>query len=100
MNKRNKPTEDQFEDFLCAKNDLICNAAHALINALATNKTDIAEDEEIVPWDMANIGPIVDAAEAFLTNNDIHCCYPYYEEDEVMCFESDSCKNPNCPFKQ
>lgn len=87
---------NKFENYLCEKTDLIFNAAHNLIAALLAVTTE--ESEIQIEWNMENIGPIADIAEEILIANGLFCCFPYHDENEIRCFESDSCTNPNCPF--
>lgn len=86
-----------FEGFLCEKTDLICNAAQGLIAALVAVNTDVAGNN--IEWDMDNIGAIIDAAEEILIANGLFCCNPYHDENEILCYKSDGCTNPNCPFR-
>ena len=37
-------------------------------------------------------------AEEILIANGLSCCHPYYEEDNIPCYQSDGCTNPKCPF--
>ena len=93
MQAKNK----NFENYLCEKTDLIYNAAQELIAALmAVNTKGNSPRPE---WNMENIGPIADAAEEILIANGLFCCHPYFDgDDRVMCYQTDGCTNPKCPF--
>lgn len=96
--KNSKKTEAEiFENFILAKNDLIYEAAHNLIAELLAVSTEA--DGNNIEWNMENIGLIVDAAEEILIANGLFCCYPYRDENEILCYKSDGCTNPNCPFR-
>ena len=86
----------RFDNYLCEKTDLIYNAAQELIAALvAVNTNGTFPRPE---WNMENIGPIAETAEEILIANGLSCCHPYYEEDNIPCYQSDGCTNPKCPF--
>lgn len=54
-----------FEDYLCERNDTIDNAAYQLIGVLTAEDPGASlEDDPATPnWDMAIIGEVVDAGQ-------------------------------------
>ena len=90
----------EFDDFLCEKNDLIDNAAHALICSLVSHNTTCTED--CLEWNMQHIGAVVMLVERYLAEQGMVCCHPFYEgDDEVPCYRcAGVCEKENCPFKQ
>ncbi len=86
-----------FEDHLIRKGDEIDNAAYALAIALLRTSPEQSRDE-ILPWNMSVIAPVVDGATEALKNAVKVVCRPYYE-DEIPCHETDTCSNQNCFMK-
>jgi hypothetical protein len=69
---------EKFERYLiAAKSDAIENAAYALAVALLCTDS-VREADTILRWDMAIIGPLVDAAQNFLENIGKSCCHQYF----------------------
>ena len=54
--------KNDFERYLECKGDEIDNAAYALAVALLRTHPD-QTDEEVLPWDMAIIAPIIESAQ-------------------------------------
>lgn len=87
-----------FEFFLEKRNDAVENAAYQFL--LLLRQAEAADDSEaILPWNMELIGKLMDSAEAILHDASYTSCWPY-NEDDIPCFQTDSCQNPNCPFHQ
>ena len=78
--------------------DEIDNAAYALAVALLRTHPD-QTNEEILPWDMSIIAPIIESAQEELERSGRQTCRPYYEE-EVSCSRTGSCKNKRCYFSE
>ena len=57
-----------FEDYLCERNDTIDNAAYQLIGVLTAEDPGASlEDDPATPnWDMAIIGEVVDAVKEII----------------------------------
>lgn len=90
-----------FDDLLCEKGDVIDNAAYALAAALVGVDDPTGPDaEQTIPWDMAYIGEIVDAAEEILKRHGYETCHPFNTGDETPCYQTDECSTKNCPMKQ
>ena len=87
-----------FERYLECKGDEIDNAAYALAVALLRTNPD-QTNEEILPWDMSIIAPIIESAQEELERSGKQTCWPYYEE-EVSCSRTGSCKNKRCYFSE
>lgn len=87
-----------FERYLECKGDEIDNAAYALAVALLRTHPD-QTDEDVLPWDMSIIAPIIESAQEELERNGKQTCQPYYEE-EVSCSRTGSCKNKLCYFSE
>lgn len=88
---------EQFDDFLCQKNDLIDNAAFQLLNALMAR--DASCSDEAIEWDMRHIAPVIELVKKYAEENLQHeVCHPWFGDDEKSCFESGECSNPRCPF--
>lgn len=88
-----------FESFLTERNDVLDEAAHALLWRITHPDTESPEtdaDEKL--YDMAQIGPLLDAAEEILENAGINTCRPYYVENEVPCYRSGACSFTPCPM--
>lgn len=91
--------KQDFDDFLCERNDVVDNAAHDLALAmLSANGT--APDEAAFPWSMEIIGAILESTMSILDEHGYHACWPYHENDEIPCHSLDKCKNKDCPFKR
>lgn len=87
-----------FEHYLEFKADEIDNAAYALAVALLRSLPEQSY-EDVLPWDMSVIGPIVEAAKETLEEHGKQICWPYYEE-EMRCCRTKSCKMSNCYFDE
>lgn len=87
-----------FERYLECKGDEIDNAAYALAVALLRTHPD-QTNEEILPWDMSIIAPIIESAQEELERSGKQTCRPYYEE-EAQCNRTRSCKNKRCYFSE
>ena len=72
-----------FEDYLCERNDTIDNAAYQLIGVLT------AEDP----------GEVVDAVKEIIIEKVGYTCHPFYC-DEVPCYLTDECDNKHCPLRR
>lgn len=91
--------KNDFERYLECKGDEIDNAAYALAVALLRTHPD-QTDEEVLPWDMAIIAPIIESAQEELERSGKQtCCLIYYEE-EAQCNRTRSCKNKRCYFSE
>lgn len=85
----------QFEDFLTAQNDEICNAAFELIKAMTRNPE--------IEWDMYYIGEVADVVAESLKKLGLEICYPFYTEGEnengeggTPCYLDDECETADC----
>lgn len=85
-----------FERYLEYKGDEIDNAAYGLAVALLRMHPD-QTNEEILPWDMSIIAPIIEAAKEKLIRLGKEPCWPYYEEAK-QCYRTGGCKNKQCYF--
>ena len=65
-----------FERYLECKGDEIDNAAYGLAVALLRTHPD-QTDEEVLPWDMAIIAPIIESAQEELERSGKQTCWPY-----------------------
>lgn len=76
-----------FEDYLCERNDTIDNAAYQLIGVLTAEDPGASlEDDPATPnWDMAIIGEVVDAVKEIIIEKVGYTCHPFYC-DEVPCY--------------
>lgn len=83
-----------FKDYLLFKGDEIDNAAYALAIALLRISPE-QSNEEIMPWDMAVIAPIIESAKTALEGAGKSVCWPYYEND-IPCFKCKTCRNKHC----
>ena len=85
-----------FEDYLCERNDTIDNAAYQLIGVLTAEDPGASlEDDPATPnWDMAIIGEVVDAVKEIIIEK-----VGYHEVDKLPCYLGDRCDNPHCIFK-
>ena len=83
-----------FEDYLCERNDTIDNAAYQLIGVLTAEDPGASlEDDPATPnWDMAIIGEVVDAVKEIIIEKVGYTCHPFYC-DEVPCYLTDECDN-------
>lgn len=87
--------DDLFQDYLCARGDVIDNAAYLLLNVMANL------DEEL-EWDIGMIREVVESATAVLERHGIIACDPFYFDDRgrrTPCYQSDDCDG-ECPFKK
>ena len=100
MNHDIQQKNNGFQTFLEVRNDDLSNAAFSLLNLLHQPSGDRNNPETPeFPWDMALIGPLLDAAENILQDKSFSSCYPYYE-DEIPCYQTESCKHSDCVFRQ
>ena len=83
-----------FERYLEYKADEIDNAAYSLAAALLRCHPD-ETNEEVLPWDMSVIAPIIEAAQKELERLDKQTCFPYFEEAKE-CYRIGSCNNKRC----
>lgn len=91
--------KNDFERYLECKGDEIDNAAYALAVALLRTHPD-QTDEEVLPWDMAIIAPIIESHKknwSAAANRPVGLIY--YEE-EAQCNRTRSCKNKRCYFSE
>lgn len=90
-----------FEDYLCERNDTIDNAAYQLIGVLTAEDPGASlEDDPATPnWDMAIIGEVVDAVKEIIIEKVGYTCHPFYC-DEVPCYLTDECDNNHCPLRR
>ena len=90
-----------FEDYLCERNDTIDNAAYQLIGVLTAEDPGASlEDDPATPnWDMAIIGEVVDAVKEIIIEKVGYTCHPFYC-DEVPCYLTDECDNKHCPLRR
>ncbi len=86
-----------FEDYLLFKGDEIDNAAYALAIGLLRTSPE-QSNEEILPWDMAVIVPIIEGAKKALESAGNFVCWPYYE-DEIPCRKINTCHNKCCSYE-
>lgn len=88
---------DIFEEYIIEKSDEIDGSAYALLAALL--RTDASqENESLLPWDMAVIAPVIEAAKSELYRQGKAYCHPYYE-DEIPCPLTGGCIKADCPHK-
>lgn len=87
-----------FEDYLCERNDTIDNAAYQLIGVLTAEDPGASlEDDPATPnWDMAIIGEVVDAVKEIIIEKVGYTCHPFYC-DEVPCYLTD---DKHCPLRR
>lgn len=83
-----------FERYLECKGDEIDNAAYNLAVALLRSHPE-QTNEDVLPWDMSVIAPIVEAAQKELERLGKQTCWPYFEEARE-CYRIGSCKNKRC----
>lgn len=88
--------KNDFERYLEYKGDEIDNAAYALVASLLRTHPD-QKNEDVLPWDMSVIAPIVEAAQEKLKQIGRQTCWPYFEE-ALECHRTGSCKNKRCYF--
>lgn len=88
----------KFESFWVERNDEVENVAHQFLLLLRQAET-VDDTEKVLPWNMELIGKLVEDAVSILRDASYSSCWPY-NEDNVPCFQTDSCQNPNCPFRQ
>lgn len=88
--------KNDFERYLEYKGDEIDNAAYALAVALLRTHSD-QKNEDVLPWDMSVIAPIVEAAQEKLKQMGRQTYWPYFEE-ALECHRTGSCKNKRCYF--
>ena len=90
-----------FEDYLCERNDTIDNAAYQLIGVLTAEDPGASlEDDPATPnWDMAIIGEVVDAVKEIIIEKGGYTCHPFYC-DSIPCYQTGDCKNQYCAFLQ
>ena len=86
--------KNDFERYLECKNDEIDNAAYALAVALMRIHPE-QTNEQVLPWDMSVIAPIIESAQKELERLGKVTCWPYYEEAR-QCFRLGSCRNKQC----
>ena len=102
-----KLSPDLFEDFLCAKTDMVENPIEAAIAAMVQFPEDFVSSVgiEVPEHDAAVTCPIMDDIEEMLKARGFYPCRPYYggDDGETPCFmlcDEDDCKHPNCPFRE
>ena len=90
-----------FENYLCERNDTIDNAAYQLIGVLTAEDPGASlEDDPATPnWDMAIIGEVVDAVKEIIIEKVGYTCHPFYC-DEVPCYLTDECDIKHCPLRR
>ena len=89
---------NDFEYYLECKGDEIDNAAYALAVALLRTHPD-QTDEEVLPWDVSILAPIIESVQEELERSGKPTCRPYFEE-KVPCSRTESCKNRRCYFSE
>lgn len=91
---REKKKEKRFEDYLCEQGNRVTNAAHDLICALTAKP-----DHE---WDTSLIGAVIDQAIDVIEGpgRGEETCYPFHSDGNTVCYMTDECGNPDCPFKE
>lgn len=96
----NMQDKEHFQSFLAERNDELDHAAFCLLALLCQQcgHGDLLEGGEF-PWDMAKIGPLLDAAKSILDDDSFAYCHPFYE-DEVPCYQTTSCNYCDCIFHQ
>lgn len=88
-----------FEGFLIERNDKLEQTAHELLWHMTHPNAEPSEaNGDYKLYDMAQIGPLLDAAEEVLENAGINTCRPYYVENEVPCYLSGTCSFTPCPM--
>lgn len=87
---------NDFERYLECKNDEIDNAAYALAVALLRTHPE-QTNEQVLPWDMSVIAPIVESAKQELERRGKQTCWPFYEEVK-QCSRTGSCSHKRCYF--
>lgn len=85
-----------FERYLECRNDEIDNAAYALAVALLRTHPEL-DNEEVLPWDMSFIAPIIEATQKEVERLGKQTCWPYFEEAKE-CYRAGRCKNKWCYF--
>ena len=88
--------KNDFEHYLEYRNDEIDNAAYALAVALLRTHPE-QDNEDVLPWNMSVIAPIIEAAQKELERLGKQICWPYFEEVKE-CYHIGSCKNKRCYF--
>ena len=90
-----------FEDYLCERNDTIDNAAYQLIGVLTAEYPEgaLEYDPATPAWDMAIIGEVVDAVKEIIMEKVGYTCHPFYS-DEVPCYLMDECDNKHCTLRR
>ena len=83
-----------FERYLEYKGDEIDNAAYSLAVALLRIHPE-QKNEDVLPWDMSVIAPIVEAVQKELKRLGKQTCWPYFEEAKE-CYRIGGCKNKRC----
>ena len=86
----------EFERYLEYKGDEIDNAAYALAVALMRIHPE-QTNEQVLPWDMSVIAPIIETAQNELERLSKDTCWPYLEEAKE-CYRTGRCKNKHCNF--
>ena len=88
-----------FDGFLIDRNDKLEQIAHDLLWHMTHPDKEAPEtNEDYKLYDMAQIGPLLDAAEEILDNAGISTCRPYYVENEEPCYLSGTCSFTPCPM--
>lgn len=87
---------NDFERYLECKNDEIDNAAYALAAALLRTHPE-QTNEQVLPWDMSIIAPIVESAKHEPERRGKQTCRPFYEEAKQCC-HTGSCSHKRCYF--
>lgn len=91
---------NDFEDFLCDRNDEIDNAAYNLCAVLLGKDAKQLESE--FPWQMDIVGNITEDVVSILEDHGYPVCWPYYEDTEsgqTPCCATDTCTVPKSECK-
>lgn len=90
----------EFEDFLIAQNDELEQTAYELLWRMTHPGADVSEmDDAREDFGIAQIGPLVEAAEDILQAGNTHCCHPYFDDSNTPCFLAGDCRFSPCPMK-
>lgn len=88
-----------FESFLAGRNDVLEETAHVLLWHMTHPNAEPSEaGGDYKLYDMAQIGPLLDAAEEILEGAGHAVCYPYYGEQEKPCYLTGECGFSPCPM--
>lgn len=79
---------------LIKDDDLLCESANRIGNAVFEAICSIACKEEQLEWDMSLVGPVAEYIEDTLGRRGINTCYPWEDENECICYATDGrCKH-------